>query len=176
MEYYLWCLGFENSRISQSLIDSIQDKTDSLLPNNLTKKEVINVKKFFPKNMTLSIKDKNSGHIRVECDILAGRRIQKEIYNCENFKIVPYKTNQIMDKLKHLYKQYNLSKIGRWRRGKLPRDYTLPKQKDPINKARLIASYFLHPLQSVFQNASKVLTWLFKTIVKYGMFHTLQSG
>lgn len=49
--------------------------------------------------------------------------------------------------------------------------YTLPKQKDPVNKARLIASYTAHPLREVFKNVSKILTWLFASIKHYyGMF------
>ena len=79
--------------------------------------------------------------------------------------------NEIAELLKAEAKRYNILRLGRWHNGKLPRDYTIPKQKDPINKARLIASYYDFYLKNSFKNASRVLTWLFQTVSnKCGMF------
>src|SRR4051794_24848499 len=45
------------------------------------------------------------------------------------------------------------------------------KQKDPMHKTRLIASYFKHPLKQTFRHVSRILTWLFTTVKdSYGMF------
>ena len=73
--------------------------------------------------------------------------------------------------MKREYRSADVNHLGYWYKGSLPEDYTLPKQKDPINKSRLIASCFKRPLSHVFKNVSRILAWMFTTIKKrYGMF------
>ena len=37
--------------------------------------------------------------------------------------------------------------------------YVIPKEKDPVNKTRLIASYYSHPLRALFKKVGRILQW-----------------
>src|ERR1051325_4227774 len=102
-------------------------------------------------------------------------RMKKEIYDSKAFKSITLTHQQIYLQWRSDYNKEHMKKWGCWFKGKLPENYTLPKQKDPINKSRLLSTYFNHPLRAVYKNASAILTWLFKSIQRsYGMFTLFQ--
>jgi hypothetical protein len=139
--------------------------------NPLTREFAYKTKKQLPPNMSISVKDKNTGQLRAECPKIVELRITNEIYKCPAFKLENDTYEEILGKIHNEYKISHVKQLGYWKPGKLPLDYTIPKQKDPIKKARLIASFFHHPLKVVYQNTSKILTWMFSTIQhRYGYF------
>ena len=146
----------------------IQNHKETKSPQQvITDQMVFKVKKLIPDCLMISVKDKNVGQLRVECQLYAQRRIQKEIVSSKSFEKSNRKVHDILEDLKREYRSADVNHLGYWYKG----SYTLPKQKDPINKSRLIASYFKHPLRHVFKNVSRILTWMFTTIKKrYGMF------
>ena len=73
--------------------------------------------------------------------------------------------------MREIYQKNNLRRFGAWKAGDIPIDYTIPKQKDPINKARLITSYAQHTLRNILKNTSRILTWMFRSVREaIGMF------
>ena len=102
----------------------------------------------------------------IECPVAFKKRIDKEIANCKSLTLTRKTTPQIIHDLKEDYEVNNLKRFGRWKNGSLPYMYIIPKDKDPYNKSRLIASYFDHPLKYVYKNTAKVITWCFKQIEK----------
>ena len=52
--------------------------------------------------------------------------------------------------------------------------YVIPKDKEPLNKSRLIASYCKHPLRKIYKNTASVLIWCLNKIKKLRHF-TLYS-
>lgn len=139
---------------------------------NLTVDKVLNIKKSLHPLLVISRKDKNTGQLRVECQILLRKRIQREIYECKCFQPITSGYQAIVRRIRDVYEKYNLKRFGFWRNGSLPCNFTLPKQKDPLNKARLIASFANHFLRNVYRNTSRILTWLFSTIAqRYGFWN-----
>ena len=111
----------------------------------------------------------------MECPVLLYKRIKREVYDCKCFMKIDKTVADIMIELRKAIFKDNLWNLARYRYGRIPTNYTLPKDKDPINKARLISSYFGHPLTGYYQNASTILTWLFKTVRRScGMFTLFQ--
>ena len=128
--------------------------------------EVKSVLEILPKNLVISVKDKNQGSLYVECPFIFKNRINKEIAHCPSFQIAKNVTsNSILDRLRNYYNDFRMYKFGRWTNGTLPYLYIIPKDKDPVNKSRLISSYVNHPLKNVFRNTSRVLTWCFNQII-----------
>ena len=125
-------------------------------------KDIIKARRVIPRNSVVSVKDKNQGQMWIECPAAFKKRIDKEISNCNSLTITKETAPQIIQNLKQEYDANNLKKFGRWRNGSLPYMYIIPKDKDPYNKSRLIASYYDHPLKYVYKNTSKVITWCFK--------------
>ena len=69
--------------------------------------------------------------------------------------------------MKEKFNQQQLYRFAPWNnRGTLPVGFVHPKEKDPINKERGIASYFKHPMRKLYRRANKVLTWLFRQLPK----------
>jgi len=131
---------------------------------SITVREVARLKKLFDGKLVVSVKDKNVGQLRVECPLRLYERLKKEIYDCKVFIKVGIKYNDVLRKFDNIFYENDMIKIGRWNNGRIPENYTLPKQKDPIHKARLISSYFSHPLKYVYKNISTILTWLFNSV------------
>ena len=102
----------------------------------------------------------------IECPVAFKKRIDKEIVRCPSLTLTKETAPQIIQNLKEEYEINNLKRFGKWKNGSLPYMYIIPKDKDPYNKSRLIASYWDHPLKYVYKNTSKIITWCFKQIEK----------
>jgi len=102
----------------------------------------------------------------IECPAVFKKRIDKEIINCKSLTLTRETPQQIIQNLREEYDMNDLKRFGRWKNGSLPYMYVIPKDKDPYNKSRLIASYYDHPLKYVYKNTSKIITWCFRQIEK----------
>ena len=98
------------------------------------------------KNMVVMIKDKNKEQLYVECPILFLERLKQNTDDQGIFKKV-HKRGLVLGRIKKEWEDKGLGKYGPWLKGAIPYMYVIPKEKDPKNKTRLIASYFNHPLR-----------------------------
>lgn len=57
----------------------------------------------------------------------------------------------------------------------VPSTYVIPKNKDPINKYRMITSYYNYPAKRLLKMASKALTFLFRNLNKKFKHFTLHK-
>src|SRR5207248_1158455 len=115
-------------------------------------------KNFFkklPKGSVVYELDKNTNRCFVECPVLLGRRIATEVGNNPAFLPVKISCKKILENWQVLFRKNDLEKFGRLKNGKVPNSFVIPKYKSPLDKSRLISSYFHHPLRNVFQTASK---------------------
>ena len=103
-------------------------------------------------------------------------RLTKNVTDIENFESREgLTTKHTLDGIHERYTQLKLDKIEKWCAGSIPRLYSNPKHKDPINKTRIIASYYRFPLKKLYKLASKAGTWLLRKLpTKYRHF-TLHS-
>ena len=93
------------------------------------------VRKRLPKEMTVSVKDKNTGQLRVECDIVVAKRIQKEIYDCKSFeKVIDKNEQDIVEKLRGEVQKYRLGHLGRWHNVVYPKTILSLNKKIPSTK------------------------------------------
>jgi len=134
--YYLYKLNVPDNLKKQIYrAQDTQNHKETKSPQQIiTDQMVFKVKKLIPDCLMVSVKDKNVGQLRVECQIYAQRRIQKEIVSSKSFKKSNRRVHDILEDLKREYKSADVNHLGYWYKGSLPEDYTLPKQKDPIHK------------------------------------------
>ena len=95
-------------------------------------------------------------------------RLKKAFYDLENYrKIYLKKDTQILKEMEQKSNQQRFYKFAPWnKKGTLPIWFAHPKEKDPFNKERGIASYFKHPMRKLYRRANKALTWLFRQLPK----------
>lgn len=128
----------------------------------IMERDVIKTKKQLNKAIICML-DKNEGHLYVECPMVQKERLLENVERCENFEERQgHTTKHILEGIRTEYLRTKLDKISRWTKGTLPYVYANPKDKDPINKTRIIASYYNHPLKRLYQLASTAGTWLFR--------------
>ena len=151
--------------------------TDYFQPYNygkhkhITYTDIMKFKSLLPHNLVISIKDKNQGKFDVECPHLFQTRTRKEIDECKSLINIKHKTEtEIIREIRNIYDQEGLKEYGRWINGTLPYMYVIPKDKDPPNKSRLIASYSNHPLRNIYRKVSRVITWCLKENERAGHF------
>lgn len=93
------------------------------------------------------------------------KRLDENIDNCENFEIKDgLLERHVLDGIKAEYDRNKLQHIAGWGTGSLPRIYANPKNKDPVKKCRIIASYFKFPLRRLYRIVSKACTWLLRQL------------
>jgi hypothetical protein len=103
-------------------------------------------------------------------------RLHKEIDLCANFERRKGLTAKyVLEGIHARYKALKLDKIERWKNGTLPHIYPNPKHKAPIEKTRIIASYFNFPLKKLYKLASKAGTWLLRQLPKTHPHFTLHN-
>ena len=104
-------------------------------------------------------------------------RLKRAFYNLKNYKILYFRdSDDILKQMKSTYHNQGLQRFAPWNnKGTLPVGFVHPKEKDPINKERGIASYFKHPMRKIYRRANKVLTWLFRQLPKNCKHFTLHK-
>jgi hypothetical protein len=95
--------------------------------------------------------------------------------NCPNLSNITNTTNHtdIMKNIQGNYNKLRLSKQFPARKGALPHSYIKPKSKDPINKNRVITSYYHYPYRRLLKLASKALTFCLRNLDKKHRHFTL---
>ena len=97
--------------------------SNTKIPNHvITDRMVFQIKKLIPPKMMISIKDKNVGQLRVECQMHAQRRITKEISDSRSFQKVEENVQVILQNLQNECKLTNRKHLGYWHHGSLPED------------------------------------------------------
>ena len=134
--------------------------------NSITTHDILEAKKLLPRNAVISIKDKNTNQLFIECPIAFKERLLKETDKCTSLKKITKSRAAALKEISDHYQALNLHRFGKLLSGQLPYMYVIPKDKDPINKSRLIASYCKHPLRQVYKNTAKVLFWCLEQIKK----------
>src|SRR6185503_2357667 len=95
--------------------------SNTKVPNHvITDRMVFQIKKLIPPDLMISIKDKNVGQLRVECQMHAQRRINKEISNSHSFQKIHKHVQDVLRDLKNEYKITNMKHLGYWYNGSLP--------------------------------------------------------
>jgi hypothetical protein len=96
---------------------------------------------------------------------------------CKNLNNITDTTNttEIMETIRKNYSKLALSHKFPASKGKttLPHSYVKPKNKDPINKNRVITSYFHYPFKRLLKLASKALTFCLRNLNKNHRHFTL---
>lgn len=101
----------------------------------------------------------------------------KEMMHCVNLDNI---TSDAVDEatiMKDLHKNYNKLRLSKHfparKKGTLPSSYIKPKSKDPINKNRVITSYYHFPFRRLLKLASKALTFCLRNLNKNERHFTL---
>ena len=112
--------------------------------------------------------DKNKAKLYVECPMAHYHRLKRAFYDIPNYRrIFMRNSDEILKDMKKNFHQQQLYKFAPWNnKGTLPVGFAHPKEKDPFNKERGIASYFKHPMRKLYRRTNKVLTWLFRQLPK----------
>lgn len=142
---------------------------------DITEHDIFEAKKKLKKYI-ISELDKNNGQLYVACPKVEEQRLKANIEDCENFEERKgLTTKYVLDGIYTKYRKLKLDKIERWQKGAVPYMYSTPKHKDPINKTRIIASYFNFPLKRLYKLASKAGNWLLRKLPKQYRHFTLHS-
>jgi hypothetical protein len=116
------------------------------------------------KGLVVMVLDKNDGALYAECPIIHQQRLRRNVCTTD-FKQVEMSTTVIISRIEKEFHNIQLHKIAPWNdEGSLPNIYVNAKHKDPINKERLISSYYNHVAKKPFKLISKVLTWLLRNL------------
>ena len=139
-----------------------------------TIQEVIQVRRELG-NLVISIKDKNKGQLYVECPKAYQERLKQNTDDTKVFEEVKDERTLLLG-IKERFHNLGLEKFGKILPGTLPYMYVIPKQKDPLNKTRLIASYCNHPLRTLYKKFGKILFWGLKKLNYLKQFTLLNIG
>ena len=152
---------------------------------NIHVNEVMKVKKQL-KGMVITVLDKATAELYVQCPANYWEKIKNETMDCENLDNITKKMNEkeIMQEIRKDYNKLRLAKKFPMRNGikkMIPTTYVIPKNKDPINKYRAVTSYFNFPARRLLKLAGKQMytnlsheeikkgiMWLLATMVKIG--------
>lgn len=97
--------------------------------------------------------------------MVMGKRITENMDDSPNFEEREGITEKfILDGIHTAYKEYKLDKIERWQQGTMAYSYLNPKDKDPINKSRLVTAYANFPLRCLYKRISRAGTWLLRML------------
>ena len=166
---------YEKLEIMDMMRDTYDRETAKKEKNEAEKEctmiDVIKTKELL-KGLVISIKDKNKYQLYAECPLKYLERLERNTTKDVFDEGIQYE--EAMNKIKERWEDLKLVKYGKWKKGSLPYMYVIPKQKDPINKERLIASYYNHPLRALYKKVSKVLQWSIKRLGEMKQY-TLQS-
>jgi len=144
--------------------------------NDLTMRDVRKVRERL-RGLVITPIDKNAGKLLVECRLVHWQRMKANLYDHPNFTLWGRSSRVILGAMKCVFQNMKLDRIVNWRASKasIPSAKVHSKDKDVVNKSRLIASYFNHPLKRLFKLVSKVLTWLLRGLPKVVKHFTLQK-
>ena len=168
------------NKILSLLTQSKNGETDNTLhdlqhTDHITDTDVLRAKKKL-RGYIISELDKNTGQLYVACPLVEKQRLSENVEQCTNFELRKgLTTKYILDGIYTRYKELKLDKIEKWCTGTVPYMYPTPKHKDPINKTRIIASYFNFPLKRLYKLANKAGNWLLRHIPKRYRHFTLHS-
>ena len=165
-------------RTCMAIVDSCEEKRWAAkrikTDNCCTLKDILHVKDKL-KDFIVSTKDKNKGQLFVECPAKYYDRLCQNTNDKGVFEEVALRS-EASKILKNQWEMRGLNKYGGWKKGGLPYMYVLPKQKDPINKTRLIASYFNHPLRFLYKKVGAILQWGMKELKNMNQFTLLSQS
>ena len=153
--------GLDDSKLYKEI--DLLSKISGRRRKRVKTKDVENFLKTVPIGAVIYELDKNTNRAYVECPFLLKRRIMNEVEENSAFEKVNSSPLDVIGKFEDIYKKHDLKKFGRWRNGRVPNSFVIPKHKSPLDKSRLISSYYNHCLKEVFQTASKILTWILKS-------------
>ena len=157
--------NLSHAGMEEQVVELLLLRVDTLLgkifmqPEKQTYKEkdIYMVKKEL-EGLVISTKDKNKEQLYVECPLLYQARLEQNTEDKLVFEEVD-EERDVMEEVKREWKEKGLQRYGGWLQGTTPYMYVIPKEKDPVNKTRLIASYYNHPLRALFKKVGKILQW-----------------
>jgi hypothetical protein len=127
------------------------------------------------KSMVISALDKADSTLVALCPVAYHRKIMAEMMACPNLTNITASTchTEIMKKITENYRRIRLSHKFKPSKGKIPNSYIKPKSKDPVNKNRVITSYYNFPMKRLLKLASKALTHCLRNLNKKHRHFTL---
>ena len=144
MVYGLKILGVSKEKIN-SIMNTLHDSSERVSRMDKGKKGVCSIDKIYRikkglEQMVVSIKDKNKEQLYVECPKLYEQRLRQNTDDRTIFEEMKgVNKEQMLEVIKGKWKEGAMERFGGWLKGDLPYMYVIPKEKDPVNKTRLIA-------------------------------------
>lgn len=145
----------------RNVIEKQEKDVNSSFVNDLRKKL---------KGLIVSHLDKGGKTIYVQCQKLHLHGVKKFILEEKNLELrLDFSIEKANNEIKNLYEACGLNAVLPFRLGRLPSMRVNPKFKDPVNKYRVITSYYHFSMKKLLKCCGKVLRFMLKEVHSHGL-------
>lgn len=111
--------------------------------------------------------DKHAGCIHLVCQKLVWKQLKQAVWDDKNYSLAPHDVTFYMQHAVDKFKQMGWDRLGSLRHQyRITYCYLWFKAKDPVNKHRLLVSYWRHPLKLIYGSCTRILLFFMMMMVE----------